>query len=691
MAGSASLVERTAPASRAIGTVVRVRRTFGSETAVIIGKLPDGRAEIVRPTGQIAATVMSKVKENLFEPSAEVRSTPGRLLTFLHSNATEKFRAEPVALAVRQRLDVITQNREQAIGLLLDRGPLSLGLTDCLALPIESWRVRYEFLVAGTEGQMASLLAYAVFSDSTAPIEVRALVALRFGSVAVQRYLADTAATPESLSGDLAQDVRDLREELYQLESGVLAGPAVKQLLDLISADQERQASETLLSDRSVWQLLLDLDVAGNPSSGPLGEEFAGLSAIKRSSDALFEWRWDEARSMARDGLRHARREDVRDELLNIMACALWLQGEPEPALAALDNALEGAYTDALLINASVIASELEHASAMDRLVRLAREAPSAHQRAVAAERALILWDKQDDRIWEDEDDDEGLPIEIRDALRTLISESLPEDRYLRLLRVLANRDDAWLAARNDRDFGVNANPESVNSPAVRVLRARAVGLEKYLEVLTAELGRPNAPAWIAHDRDGVVEAAIEVLIERIDELPAAFFGLTVLDANLPLTASQSVPLKSLVVTSIASHLASEEGEPNLRFIDLVVQASRALSDLDEHDRMRMSGLVDMGADSLARAYFLSRANQMREARTAFRMLELRVAGLPRFQINWQAVREASAPISAFCTNTYNILNRIRPHVSDNDLRDAVTALMSQASDLGNEIKRVTR
>ena len=819
------MVEVVPLAPTHVGAVVRFRKVFASDVGFVFGRLQDGRLEIVKDNGEIAAVPVAKVKETLAEPSEDVRSTIGNLMRYLEGDVryVRYPRSEPQAQIVRARINVLMGMREEAVALLLDRKPLALGLADCFALPIEPWRVRYEFLAArsseGPDGMVGDLLA-----DPATPPAVRAIVALKFSrslseagpgvaslfggyphegglpplvanavriaeeltalGVPAAGNLKVAATTPADLTGSnrnalliaaldrtypigpmvevdettplsVLDDLLDdrVRVSVVTDESGnpvdsslqayILARTDPEQLssADIVSLGFEDEArrrylsgditvepslppgavddirayraavagsdstspisdlvlrevrdvllsqgaippSEALLADKSVWRELIRAGVPGSPRTGPLGETFTGISALSRASTSLYEWRWDEARAIAREGLRDVRAEEVRDELLNIVACALWLSGEPELALAALDNALEGQYTDALLINASVVATELEHDSAKDRFVKLAKEAPNVHQRAVAAERALVLWDNDEERIWEEEHDG-SLPNEIRDALRPLIKEDLPEDRYLRVLKVLANRDDDWFAAQSDDAFGSN-----IGTPAVRIFRARAAGLDKNIEALAVELKAGSTPEWVSHERDGMVEAAIQVLIERNDELATAFFGLTLIDANLPMSAEQRVPLKCLAC--IAANIDSKESEPNLRFIDLVVEAKRELSDVDYSDRDRLSGLVEFAAGRLAQSYLVSRYRQFDEVIDAYNMIMGQISGIPSHQLNPYALREAFHPLSAFCTDTYDIFKKLRPLIEDAQLEEAVDSMMRQSSDIGHRITAVT-
>jgi hypothetical protein len=821
------------PASPQIGTAVRARRGLRSEIAIVLG-VRGGDAEVVWPNGEIASLPWGRLKEVLATPT-DVMSIPGRLLRLLSSKSAEPYVTEQSRDAVQNRIEELTQLREHAVGLLLDRRRLSLSIDDCLALPLEPWRVRYEFLASarnefGLSSDFAVQLAREIVADDAAPLGVRTrvaiayslplsevgpeaevlfaygevgvpfpvlkkaaldlsdalraagavtagrlklaagdpeqlaaattagallnalerhapagkrikidsttppsviddlidrgipldttatdstnatfgdraiptpayvtartdpgtltseeVVALRFEAEAVRRYLAGDMSVGAALPASSAADLQELRAVITGAgTTNAATDPLVQELTAVLAAAGRIAPSEALLADESVWQVLIDAGVPGDSSGGLLGERFAGLSALKRASTALYEWRWDDARAIARDGLRLAKREEVRDELLNVMACGLWLQGETEPALAALDSALEGAYTDELLVNASVVAVELDHFTARDRLVRIAKEAPSAHQRAMAAERALILWINDDDRVWEE--DDETLPAEIRDALRPLIRESLPEDRYLRILKVLASHDDDWLASQPDSAFGANSN-----SASIRIFKARAAGLDEFAGALAAELKPGIHAEWVVRERDSVVDAAIEVLLERNDELSAALFGLTLIDADLPMSAEQRVPLKCLTVASIVANIDPEESEPKDRFIDFIVESHGELAMLDADDQERLGKIVTIAAERLAAAYFGFRYNEFDEVIDAYNAMMDKIRSIPSRNLNRQAVREAFAPIRRFCTETWNILNRLLPFLEDKELRKAIISMMNQASAIGHGIVEVTR
>jgi|GEM_PF-6331284 len=504
-----------------------------------------------------------------------------------------------------------------------------------------------------------------------------AVIALRFASEAYRRYLhgdEDAAAAMPGLKLKDAMIARSIANGDEPVEEA--HDPLLRELADALSAGAEGSASAALLQDSSTWGVLISKGVRAPHDGGSQSEQYADLVALHQARQALFEWDWARAQEIARDRLRGARREAVRDELLNLIACGLWLQDKPEPALAALDAALEGEYTEALLTNAAVVATELEHWSAIQRFVKVAREAPSAHQRAMAAERALLLWANDDARIWTDEE--EAIPDEILAALRPLVREEIPSERYLRIMRTLAAHDSGWLAAQPAEAFGVNAG-----SATTRIFQGRARGIEQFVAELSKELRSGHAENWVEDERDSIVEAAVKILSEPNAEMAAAFFGLTLLNSGLPLEPRQRVPLTCFTVMSIIQSIDTDEGEPKGEFIDWVIDAKQGLTSLSEEDRLLLAPLVTLAGEELARTFARARAPQIDQVREVIVRVSAQVAGIPSWQINHEKIQEVMVPLSRFCGDTWQILHKVRPLISDGDLLRAVDGLMGMASELG--------
>jgi hypothetical protein len=764
----------------------------------------------------------SRLGKEVLPAEQEVRSAAGRIHALIFSALPHLTKDCLESLTVR--LHDMLEVPGHAVGLLLDREPLGLAFSDALALPIEGWRVRYEFLRSDpTDARERRELAMQIVQDPSAPRGVRIRVAvseeldltlidshvaglfikgdataamtdliaedlakansdeagllrqavdspaslatssntaaalahiggtpppvsqdievadlptsiiddlidrgvsrfnltrvsvdaqvdgipelplrayvlgrlapsdlgadelkvLQFTSEAYRRYILGDDEVAEGLSQPRLNDARVARAlKRGEIPSDVPTDERLVELVSLLGGNGSQSPSETLLDDLSLWPTLVNHGVVGSAQASVRAAIFADVSALNGARSALFEWDWARAATLSRERLRGARREAVRDELLNTMACALWLQDRPESALAALDSALEGEYSDALLTNAAVVAGKLEPSEAVDRFVKLAREAPNPQQRAMAAERALVLWQNDDQRIWDD--DNSGIPDEILEALRPLLGQSISEDRYRRIVSVLANNDDEWLAAQPMTAFGAHSD-----STTVRVYRARAQGIGEFITTLSDELTKPDHERWLAEERDNLVSAAVKVLIDNNHELGAAFFGMTLVEANIPMEPVQRIPLVCLTVAAIAQNIDTDEGEPKDLFIDWVANANRETAGLDEGGRDTFGPLVALAGESLARSFARSRARQLREADDVFDKVTGQIRSMQPSQINHQAVQEVLAPISQFCRDSWEVLNRVRPLVRDPGVLSIVDTVMTAASDLGNRAFKV--
>lgn len=678
-----SVLEQTKRTGGHVGAIVRLKRFFTSPLGFVLEDHGDGQLVVLMGNGLTQEVAIDRLASVVSAPDPQLAagSIVGRYLQFLSSPSTAAFRNPAIETYLRRQVSLLLAERQHALGLLLDLKLLGLSLEECEQLPVEKWRVRYEYLRQEPELPESErrALAARVVSDDEAPIELRVAVAMSVSPSEAAHFLLGDDSASRDWGSQFSDALHALRRELTGSgHESLLMGEEFQSILGHLRDPKAAAASENLLADRSVWEVLLQSGVQGDPKAGPHSAEYFSLASLREAEAAMWRWQWADARVLARDALREARAEILRDELLNIIACSLWMEGEHEPALAALDRALEGEYTEALLINASIVASELEHDSAKSRLIRLAQEAPNPDQRALAAERALILWDNEDARIWE-ESEGESLPIEIRDALRPLIGHEISEDRYLRVLRVLASRDSKWLAEQRDDAFGPN-----VHSTAARVMRARARGIEDFISELSRQLNsNGGAPVWVGVERDNIIEAATQVLLERIDELPAAFFGLTVLNAKLPMTTPQHITLTALTVGSIASGVDDPTSEPQERFVDLLVGAQKEWASLDEEPKRTLAQLLEFASSQLAICYLNSRRVMLRQLEGPYTQVCIQVAQirLGGARVNMAKVKEAMSPMASFCRESVGILRKLRNLPVESRIGDALDGLIESFSE----------
>ena len=200
-------------------------------------------------------------------------------------------------------------------------------------------------------------------------------------------------------------------------------------LLGLIAAKAETgrlsdRLTERILADPTVWPVLIE--IAGSTSLDATPElqsrfpAFTEWLALHQAREHLFVGAWREAVAAADRCLALAAAEPVRDEALNLKACGLHNLGADDQAIAALEEAIEGDYSDSLLANIGIVAAGLRPEVAARHLGVLIAEAPTTPMRVAAARRALSIWSTSDTASWRNSDDS-PLPDVFQDALRELV------------------------------------------------------------------------------------------------------------------------------------------------------------------------------------------------------------------------------------------------------------------------------
>ena len=191
-------------------------------------------------------------------------------------------------------------------------------------------------------------------------LDDEAVVSLGFVEEAERRFLESGNATLKQGVAksrrerfDLMRSLREMKpldpetEERIRLEDD--EGTLLAQVSSLLRTGDAAGLSPKLLRDGSIAELIataVDAVDVGN-----LPERLGSTVALRRATDRLYQWDWEGAAEQARLGLRRASRESVRDEFLNLLACALWEQGRRAEAAAALEKAIQGQNNPALLAN----------------------------------------------------------------------------------------------------------------------------------------------------------------------------------------------------------------------------------------------------------------------------------------------------------------------------------------------------
>lgn len=457
---------------------------------------------------------------------------------------------------------------------------------------------------------------------------------------------------------ELAKSISDEHRGVFDELVTCLRRPDIKRL------------SDQLLSDRSTWPVVADaLGIVGaQKAKAPRGEVGAFLQwkALQESKQKLHEWNWEGALESARDCLAVAKEEAVRDEALNLLACAHWQLGNGEGAIQALETALEDEYNEALQTNIGVVAAELRPTVAGEHLGRLAQNAPTLELRVSAARRAIALW-HSDPEPWAEESDEElTLPQTLKVAARKLVVEPIERTEFGELLHLLAVWDAEWVADASELSRSPHA--ETLEG---RLYTARARDFSKYVSVL-AEGMREQPPEWLVNECDNLVDSALSVLVADEPTGGAAFFGLQIVEANVPLENERLIPLTAFSVAALAANIDPSEGEPKDKFWDMLEGCTEGVGELTGPARERADLALDYAYDRLARTTFASRHHQYGQAIDAYNEVRYRLRGTMPWNVNRDAVRRMASPMLELANDTIQLFDEVRPHLKDEELIEAL-------------------
>lgn len=183
-------------------------------------------------------------------------------------------------------------------------------------------------------------------------------------------------------------------------------------------------------SDPSLWPIFSDVAISGKLLP----------DASRGASDPLNVWIgvhrllgliWEADLSTA---VEHGRVlagqaqdvEEIEDEVLNMSAYALYQLGRVDEALNLLEHALQGLYTENLLVNASIVAGKAQPEVGVRYLAKLVEEAPTPELQRAGLDQAIGVWQQTD----------LDFPQVLVPALRSVLSAEQPIAEYLRLGRV---------------------------------------------------------------------------------------------------------------------------------------------------------------------------------------------------------------------------------------------------------------
>jgi len=182
--------------------------------------------------------------------------------------------------------------------------------------------------------------------------------------------------------------------------------------------------------DPSLWPIFSDVAISGKllPDAGRGASDPLNVwIGVHRLLGLI--WEGDLTVAVEHGGVLAAQAhevEEIEDEVLNMSAFALYQLGRVEEALGLLERALQGLYTENLLVNASIVAGRAQPEVGVRYLAKLVEEAPTPELQRAGLDQAIGVWQRTD----------LDFPQVLVPALRSVLSSEQPIDEYLRLGRV---------------------------------------------------------------------------------------------------------------------------------------------------------------------------------------------------------------------------------------------------------------
>lgn len=505
-----------------------------------------------------------------------------------------------------------------------------------------------------------------------------------------RRAIAGGVDLPAGVAGGLSNtlaaarvgDLEALRSIAVTAESEQVARTA-RMLADSL---ERGVLNPQVLRDRSVWPIVAHLvPVEGDLTrASPTISEFVQWVAIETSRQNLYEWNYGEALGAARECLRVARDEGIRDEALNYVAIAQYMLGNADAAADALEHALEGTDSPELIINYGVIAGDERRGVASRTLGRLSLEASTIDLRLTAARRALHLWST---RAPGDESDEP--PEELVIAMRALATEATPLDEHISIMRFLSWADVEWVTeARNTVE-----SPHS-STVAHKYLTAYAMSLSDGIEVLAKWNEAHAGDAFVVEESQRLADMTTDALFEGEDwNAGLAAIALEIATAGLPVNLRSQVLIRILGVREIVGIFFNEENPsiPKESIFAHLVQARALLTRMSEDEQERIQPFLDRTADAYGRLAFTAWAQEHDAIGEAYNEMMSQISYRVGYRVNWTVVAKFGRELIEAIDNMFRYLTIIRPFVVDSEVGGSLDGLSESLGELRQLIRQGAR
>jgi len=491
-------------------------------------------------------------------------------------------------------------------------------------------------------------------------------------------------------SSSSAFSIEDLTAALSEIESSFREGSATIRFAipcnpEVIQNEKTFQARGISFDYRSDFS---------NFQSNEIPEDQlpdAGFVFLGAALNQLLEWNWEVAANCARESLRVAKREDIRDEALNILAAALAMQGDINRALDALKKAVEGQWNISLQTNLALIATELDPSLAIEHMKFIVGGAGLVAERIMATRMAIQLWRKVqgNETGSDDEDDFSPLPRPLLASIYLLLEDpAISEEDFFELGHFLARVDSEHF--KTTSNVQRSKHSRSLSAEAVT---ARAEGFGEFAERLggIAAQDSERLKPWIHEQLDSMVGSINSVLVESDSSNSFAnLLAFSMIDGGLDRSTFHRIAMRPLLIQQLENMLETNS-EPSEKFIKWHNQATRAIrsgeAKLTPEQVDILNNLQERAGNVLAFMFHRALLAQGGEIERAEQQIRQRMTGFfNRMSADKTEVRRVATQIRNACSVAVKAYDQVIPLASVSELVDDMKGVRQAIQNINNSL-----
>ena len=188
--------------------------------------------------------------------------------------------------------------------------------------------------------------------------------------------------------------------------------------------------------------------------------------------------------------------------------------------------------------------------------------------------------------------------------------DDISQQSFIRFAKALARWDSDWFG-----NEGSLAGTPYAGSDEARAFQAKAREFPEFVRVLASVLHEDSESSWAIEEGKELVGMALGTLITEKPPVGAAFFGLELVEAGIPMEPLERIRIAAFAVDAIADAIDPYEGEPKEEFLDtLIARRAGCSAEVPEADRTTAWEILQYGVRRFSGVTLVARARQYDEA-----------------------------------------------------------------------------